>query len=264
MVEDPITRKRNTSEPGRSRDRPAGDGPSGPHREGEQPKPMMHGHEKSDPFVVVMKPANEGGVPPEQLVERREGTEGNSVGHDTRRTPGRVSVSHGLDRVRRTAEEWKEERFTALLHHVDAERLRSAYGWLRREASPGADGVTWDAYGEDLERRLEDLHDRVHSGAYRAQPSRRAFIPKPDGRQRHSGHCGAGGQDRPARAGGSAECHLGGRLPWLQLRGSAPAAASTTRWTLAVGMRANVELDSGRYDIAGSLIRSAHDWLIRL
>jgi RNA-directed DNA polymerase len=148
---------------------------------------MMHGHEKSDPFVVVMKPANEGGVPPEQLEERREGTEGNSVGHDTRRTPGRVSVSHRLDRVRRTAEGWKEERFTALLHHVDAERLRSAYGWLRREASPGADGVTWDAYGEDLERRLEDLPDRVHSGAYRAQPSRRAFIPKPDGRQRPLG-----------------------------------------------------------------------------
>jgi group II intron reverse transcriptase/maturase len=46
------------------------------------------------------------------------------------------------------------------------------------------DGLTWQDYGADLERKLADLHDRVHRGAYRALPSRRQYIPKPDGRQR--------------------------------------------------------------------------------
>jgi RNA-directed DNA polymerase len=147
---------------------------------------MMHGHEKSDPFVVVTKRANEG-EQPQEPVERKEGAEGNRGQSGTRRSPGRESVSHGLDRVRRTAREKKAERFTALLHHVDAELLRSAYGWLRKEASPGVDGVTWDAYGEGLEPRLKDLRERVHRGAYRAQPTRRVFIPKPDGRQRPLG-----------------------------------------------------------------------------
>jgi group II intron reverse transcriptase/maturase len=49
------------------------------------------------------------------------------------------------------------------------------------------DGVTWEAYGEGLETKLTDLHDRIHRGAYRAQPSRRVYIPKPDGRQRPLG-----------------------------------------------------------------------------
>jgi len=147
---------------------------------------MMHGHETSDPFVVATKRANEG-EPPEELVERRKGAEGNAEQRGTHRTPGRESVSHGLDRVRRTAKERPREKFTALLHHVGVELLRSAYGWLREEAAPGVDGVTWDAYGEDLESKLLDLHDRVHRGAYRAQPSRRVFIAKPDGRQRPLG-----------------------------------------------------------------------------
>lgn len=148
---------------------------------------MMQGHEKSDPFVVAMKPANEGGGPSEELVERREGAEGNAVEPGMRRTPIRESMCHGLDRVRRAARERKQERFTALLHHVDVNLLRAAYGWLRKEASAGVDGVTWAAYGEGLERKLVDLHGRIHRGAYRAQPSRRVYIPKPDGRERPLG-----------------------------------------------------------------------------
>ncbi len=148
---------------------------------------MMQGHEKSDPFVVAMKPANEGGGPSEELVERREGAEGNAVEPGMRRTPIRESMCHGLDRVRRAARERKQERFTALLHHVDVNLLRAAYGWLRKEASAGVDGVTWQAYGEGLEAKLVDLHERIHRGAYRAQPSRRVYIPKPDGRQRPLG-----------------------------------------------------------------------------
>ena len=147
----------------------------------------MHGHEKSDPSIVAMKPANKGGQPPAELVEPRGGAEGNAVEHGMRRTPRRESMSHGLDRVRQAAKEGKRERFTALLHHIDVELLGSAYGWLRKEASAGVDGVTWAAYGEGLERKLVDLHGRIHRGAYRAQPSRRVYIPKPDGRERPLG-----------------------------------------------------------------------------
>jgi hypothetical protein len=79
------------------------------------------------------------------------------------------------------------EKFTALLHHVTADLLREAYYGLKQEAAPGIDGVTWRAYGDGLEGKLEDLHERVHRGSYRAQPSRRRYIPKPDGRQRPLG-----------------------------------------------------------------------------
>ena len=89
--------------------------------------------------------------------------------------------------MRRVAATDKEARFTALLHHVDVDRLRAAYFALRPKAAPGVDGVTWTDYGLDLEENLRDLHARVHRGAYRARPSRRVFIPKPDGRLRPLG-----------------------------------------------------------------------------
>jgi len=147
----------------------------------------MHGPEKSDPAIVAGKSANKDGRPSAELMEPRAGAKGNTSQHGMRRTPGRASMSHGLDRVRQAAKERKGERFTALLHHVNVDLLRSAYGWLQREASAGVDGVTWDAYGDGLERKLADLHERIHRGAYRAQPSRRVFIPKPDGRERPLG-----------------------------------------------------------------------------
>jgi len=81
----------------------------------------------------------------------------------------------------------KEARFTALLHHVDLARLRAAYGAIRPAAVPGVDGVTWEVYGQNLDVNLKDLHARVHSGGYQARPSRRAYIPKADGRQRPLG-----------------------------------------------------------------------------
>jgi len=96
-------------------------------------------------------------------------------------------VSPGLERVRTAAGLNKEERFTALLHHVDVDLLRQAYLWLKREAAPGVDGVTWAEYGQGLEQKLRDLHEHVHRGSYRALPSRRRYIPKPDGRQRPLG-----------------------------------------------------------------------------
>jgi group II intron reverse transcriptase/maturase len=81
----------------------------------------------------------------------------------------------------------RQARFTALLHHVDVDRLRAAYRAIRPQAAPGVDGVRWAAYGQDLEDNLRELHQRLHSGRYRARPSRRAYIPKADGRLRPLG-----------------------------------------------------------------------------
>src|ERR1700692_2492188 len=150
----------------------------------------MHGREKSDFAIVAMKPANKAEQPAAGGVERRAETEGNRVEPRTRRTPSRESVFEGLDRVRQAAKERKKERFTALLHHVSVDLLKDAYSWLKRNAAPGVDGVTWQDYAQDLEANMVDLHARIHRGAYRALPSRRKYIAKPDGRQRPLGIAG--------------------------------------------------------------------------
>jgi group II intron reverse transcriptase/maturase len=103
------------------------------------------------------------------------------------RAPNRESEPSGLDRVRQAAKKDKNVRFTALLHHVSLEQLRLSYFRLKRRAAAGVDGVRWEEYGQDLEVRLTDLQGRIHRGAYRAKPSRRVWIPKPDGRQRPLG-----------------------------------------------------------------------------
>src|SRR6201987_1756868 len=158
--------------------------PQGPHREGEEPKPMMNGCGKSDAVVVASKPTNEAGQPAEEPGERRAVTEGNANQQSTSRTPSRTSVTQALERIRRTAGERKKERFTALLHHVNPELLEAEFFALKKNAAPGADGVIWRDYEQDLKAKLEDLHARVHRGAYRPQPSRRVHIPKSDGQQR--------------------------------------------------------------------------------
>src|SRR3954447_11573896 len=144
----------------------------------------MHDHEKSDPAIVARKPTNAAGRPAAEPVERRAGAEGNAGQQRTRRAQDRVSVSQALGRVRQAARQRKKERFTALLHHLRPGLLREAFLALRRDAAPGADGLTWRDYEAELEPRLAALHARVHRGAYRARPSRRRYIPKPDGRQR--------------------------------------------------------------------------------
>jgi RNA-directed DNA polymerase len=147
----------------------------------------MNGNEKSDPAILAMKPTNEPGRPGKERVERRAGAEGNAVDPHGVRAQDRAASSLGIDRVRKAAQERKTEKFSTLLHHIDASLLQHAYYWLKRDAAPGVDGVTWDAYGEGLEVRLRDLEARIHRGSYRAQPSLRAYIPKPDGRQRPLG-----------------------------------------------------------------------------
>jgi group II intron reverse transcriptase/maturase len=120
-------------------------------------------------------------------VEPRAGAKGNENDPHEGRARERETSRLGIERVRKAARERKGERFTTLLHHIDATLLRQAYHWLKRQAAPGVDGMTWDAYGEGLDARLRDLEARIHRGSYRAQPSLRAYIPKPDGRQRPLG-----------------------------------------------------------------------------
>jgi group II intron reverse transcriptase/maturase len=119
-----------------------------------------------------------------ELVEPRAGTKGNADQHRTHRTPSRTSVTQGLDRIRRTARERKKERFTALLHHISVDLLATEFHALKKHAAAGVDGLTWRDYEQSLKSNLEDLHARIHRGAYRPLPSRRVYIPKPDGRQR--------------------------------------------------------------------------------
>ena len=145
----------------------------------------MNGNGQSDGPVVPANPLNK--APAAEAGEERGPAKGNTAG-ETR--PGRSAgsgVSSELDRVRQVAARDKDARFTALLHHVTLSRLRWAYWAISPKAAPGVDGVTWAAYGQDLEERLRDLHERVQQGRYRASPSRRVYIPKADGRQRPLG-----------------------------------------------------------------------------
>jgi RNA-directed DNA polymerase len=145
----------------------------------------MHERGKSDGPVVPANPPNKAAAA--EAGEERGPAKGNTV---SKARPGRSAgpgVSQALGRVREVARRDKGVRFTALLHHVTVDRLREAYRAIRPQAAPGVDGVTWHAYGQGLEARLQDLHDRVQSGRYRASASRRVYIPKADGRLRPLG-----------------------------------------------------------------------------
>ncbi len=147
-----------------------------------------HARGKSDGRVVPAKPANEGPpTGPEEPAEGRRPAKGNAVQDAAPRTQSRTRAPTGLQGVREAARRDRRARFTSLLHHVTVEWLRESYHSLNKRAAAGVDGVTWREYGERLEERLTDLHARVHRGSYRAQPGRRVFIPKPDGRQRPLG-----------------------------------------------------------------------------
>ena len=145
---------------------------------------MMHGHEKSDSAIVAVKPTNKAVPTAAEPVEPRAGAKGSARQQSTHRTQGRERVAQALERVRQAARQRKKERFTALLHHISIDCLRTAFFALKRDAASGVDGLTWPTYEADLDRNLTDLHERVHRGAYRALPSRRTYIPKADGKQR--------------------------------------------------------------------------------
>ena len=148
----------------------------------------MHVSRGSDGPIVPKKRANKAGpVAAAESVEGRGSTKGNATQTLLAPDSGPGKRGMGLWGVREAAKRDKKLRFTALLHHITPELLRASYFELKRSATPGVDGVTWEAYGPGLEERLDDLHGRIHRGAYWAQPSKRAWIPKADGRQRPLG-----------------------------------------------------------------------------
>jgi RNA-directed DNA polymerase len=150
-------------------------------------KSSMHVGRESDSRGVPAKCPNKSGEP---LAEGREGrrlTKENTERTAASQTQSWINASYGLLGVREVARKEKRIRFTALLHHVTVPLLQDSFYALKRNVAPGVDGMTWKEYETDLDRRLEDLHSRIHRGTYRAQPSKRAYIPKADGRQRPLG-----------------------------------------------------------------------------
>lgn len=152
--------------------------------------PNMDVPEESDRVAVSRKSSNKaeaGACEAAESLERRTRAKENAGRSSTDSTQSGRTVSPGLERVREKAKEEKGARFTALLHHLSVDLLRASFRKLQKDAAPGVDGMRWKEYETGLEERLADLHSRVHRGTYRAQPSRRVYIPKPDGRQRPLG-----------------------------------------------------------------------------
>jgi group II intron reverse transcriptase/maturase len=155
----------------------------------------MHVAGESDRPIVPEKPANNGGVPlPAEPAEGRGLTEENIEPSLLARTQRRnadgtpfVPRSRGLLGVREAARKDRKLRFTALLHHLTPELLRASFFELKKQAAPGVDEETWRDFATDFERRIDDLHGRIHRGAYRAKPSKRTYIPKTDGKLRPLG-----------------------------------------------------------------------------
>jgi RNA-directed DNA polymerase len=165
---------------------PARDEGAGRSEKAECRTSDMHVSGKSDGCIVPEKQPNEGS-PSSEAVEGRRPTERNILQAATPRTQSRTRVSIGLQGVREAARKRPQVRFNALLHHVTVDLLRAGFHALKRKAAPGVDGMTWQQYEDGVESRLADLHERIHRGAYRAQPSRRTYIPKGDGKLRPLG-----------------------------------------------------------------------------
>src|SRR5258708_30533917 len=165
--------------------RPERDG--GRSAKAQSQKADAHALEESDRAILSMNQTNKEERSSAEPGEKRARTKENIVQPNTNPTQSGERVSQGLSGVREAAKKRRQERFTALLHHVSVDLLLDSYYALKRQAAPGVDGVTWQEYETGLASRVTDLHNRVHRGAYRAQPSRRVYIPKADGRQRPLG-----------------------------------------------------------------------------
>src|SRR6202043_1235562 len=147
----------------------------------------MSAREKSDLSEVAEKRTNKAASAAAELVERRDGAKENAELQSTVRTQSRAAVSQAQARIREAVIRNRQDKLTALLHHLTVDVLRASFFGLKKSAAPGVDEMTWTEYAEHLEASLVDLHARVHTGAYRALPSRREYIPKADGRQRPLG-----------------------------------------------------------------------------
>jgi len=233
----------------------------------------MYVRGESDGSVVPKNPSNEGegqrldqGHPEAQPKERGEGREpvkGNAQQTAATRTQSRTVASNGLSGVRRRARLDKRARFTALLHHVTVDLLRDGFLALKRQAAPGVDGITWEQYEVDLESRLCDLHGRVHRGAYRAQPSRRTYIPKADGKRRPLGVAAL--EDKIVQQAVVTvlnhiyeEDFLGFSYGFRP--GKSQHDALDALWVALMGKKVNWVLDA---DIRGFFDNLSHEWLER-
>ncbi len=149
----------------------------------------MHAAGKSDGSIVPAKATNKGGAESSAELSEERGPAKRNIDQDALHlTQSRVNRrSRGLAGVREAARKDGKLRFTALLHHVNADSLTAAFFQLKKTAAVGVDEVTWQEYEQDLQDHITDLHGRIHRGAYRAKPTRRVWIPKPDGRQRPLG-----------------------------------------------------------------------------
>ncbi len=147
----------------------------------------MSAREKSDLPVVAEKRANKAASAAAELVERRGGAKENAELQSTVRTQSRAAVSRAQARIREAVTRNRQDKLTALLHHLTVDVLRASFFGLKKSAAPGVDEMTWTEYAAALGENLSDIHSRVHTGAYRALPSRRTYIPKADGRQRPLG-----------------------------------------------------------------------------
>lgn len=147
----------------------------------------MSDSEKSDLLIVPVKPANKTASAAAESGEGSSGADGNTRLQSRVRTQSREALSQAQARIREAVNRNRKEKLTALLHHINVDVLRAAFLALAKDAAPGIDGVTWVTYAEGLDDKLADLYRRVQTGAYRALPSRRRYIPKADGRQRPLG-----------------------------------------------------------------------------
>ena len=227
-------------------------------------KSLMHGGGESYCGAVPAKQPNKSEGSPAEVVEGRPQTKENTQEPNPHRTPSRTNGPSGLARVREAAKQDGKLKFTALLHHVSIDLLRESYYSLKKQAAPGVDGMTWQEYGQDLEARLSDLHGRIHRGAYRAQPSRRVWIPKADGKQRPLGVAAL--EDKIAQyAVGRVlnqiweEDFLGFSYGFRPGRGQHDALDAL--WVGIVRQRVNWIID---LDIRSFFDKLQHDWLVQL
>jgi len=225
--------------------------------------PAIHADEKSDTPIRAKKPPNKGMLPAE-AAEQRGVTKGNTNQTPAFRTQSRNhDASMGLEGVREAARRDKRLRFTALLHHITPELLTKSFYALKRQASAGIDGVTWKEYESLLSERIPRLHRAIHTGAYRALPSRRVYIPKADGRQRPLGIASI--EDKIAQQAVTTvlnaiyeEDFLGFSYGFRQGRGqhdALDALAEAIRWH-----KVNWILDA---DIQSFYDELDHDWMMR-
>jgi len=234
---------------------------------------MMHGHGKSDRRVVPTKPPNKGTDEPPQratrtkpaeAVEERRLAKSNPQQQTMLRTQRRVRMSPELERIRQAARRDRKRRFTALFHHVyRLETLKRAYVSLNPKAAPGVDGVTWQQYGQDLEAHLQDLAERLKRGAYRAQPTRRTYIPKADGRHRPLGVTAL--EDKIVQAALVEVLNAIYEVDFLGFSygsrpGRSPHDALDALWLGIVRSKVNWMLN---IDIRGYFDAISHEWLVR-